>query len=116
MGSASNEGIDGLIRGAYRIYQNLTVIKDALPGRIFIPVYSPGSEKSIKMRQVKAKRAKDPNRRPDVEMVDLRSLAGLDAGIRQTFNKSREHKYDGIYEPRVQDVEFSLGEHLLYRQ
>lgn len=106
--ASSNEDVDNLARGAIRTYRDLVQRGKAPPDQGVLRLYSPGAETSIKLRDVRKTMERNPNARPDVEAVDVHSLSAIDALVRFFFAKGREHKYEGVYDSRVQYIELSL--------
>jgi hypothetical protein len=43
----------------------------------------------------------------------MEELSNLDAIVRHLFDGTRSHKYDNVYDSRLQDIAFSLGQALL---
>ncbi|ETI22353.1 hypothetical protein G647_06427 [Cladophialophora carrionii CBS 160.54] len=113
MTSNSNEAADNLVRGAWATYTKLVAEGKAPAGRRILRLYSNTSEKVIRTRHLKAQLGRDPESRPEVEEVEVEQLSNLDAVVRHLFDSTRKHKYDGIYDSRVQDIDFSLGQALL---
>ncbi|KIW25608.1 uncharacterized protein PV07_08774 [Cladophialophora immunda] len=112
--ASSNDAVDLLLTNLWSVYKQMVYQGKAKPGKRFIRLYSNTSEKSIRSRHIRAAMEKDPEARPNVEDIgDISQMSDLDTMIRRLFDSTRTQNFPGIFDRRVKDLTFSLGEAML---
>ncbi|OAP53900.1 hypothetical protein AYL99_11922 [Fonsecaea erecta] len=100
--ASSNDAIDVLVRST------------ATKAKRFIRLYSNTAEKSIRSRHIRVTLEKDANARPDIESAeDIIEMSNIESIIRKLFDIERAHTFFSIFDRRVKDLTFALGEALL---